>query len=119
MVNGERIKVNVSGLLKIQHKTCIRHCVTCLTTRKLIRHGVYSNTQIRDAIKNGHIVCRRLQSKHVAHASLDVTLGYYYYRTERDGDHTIYNPFDEGDVRGISAGRTKRCCTRIGAPKTA
>jgi deoxycytidine triphosphate deaminase len=60
--------------------------------------GVYSNTQISDAIKWGHIVCEPLNPKHVAHASLDVTLGYYYYRTGRTGDHLIYNPFDVKDV---------------------
>lgn len=60
--------------------------------------GVYSNIQIRDALKTGHIVCTPFNPKHVSHASLDVTLGYYYYRTERVGDHTIYNPFDETDV---------------------
>ncbi|HSX44703.1 MAG TPA: deoxycytidine triphosphate deaminase [Candidatus Saccharimonadales bacterium] len=66
--------------------------------------GVYSNQQIRAAIKEGHIVCEPFMPKHVAHASLDVTLGYYYYRTERDGDHTIYNPFDESDVNRYFSG---------------
>ncbi len=66
--------------------------------------GVYSNTQIRQALKDGHIVCTPFNPKHVAHASLDVTLGYYYYRTERDGDHTIYNPFDEVDVHRYFSG---------------
>jgi len=60
--------------------------------------GVYSNKQIKQAIKNGHIVCTPFNLKHISHASLDVTLGYYYYRTERVGDHTVYNPFDETDV---------------------
>jgi deoxycytidine triphosphate deaminase len=36
--------------------------------------------------------------KHIAHASLDVTLGYYYYRIERMNERTIYNPFDKEDV---------------------
>jgi deoxycytidine triphosphate deaminase len=61
--------------------------------------GVFSNTQILAAIQGGHIVCTPFNEKHVAHASLDVTLGYYYYRTEKSGDHTIYNPFDETDVK--------------------
>ncbi len=61
--------------------------------------AVFSNLQIRLAIKDGHIVCRPFNAKHVAHASLDVTLGYYYYRTEKAGDHTIYNPFDAEDVK--------------------
>ncbi|MBI4034733.1 deoxycytidine triphosphate deaminase [Candidatus Saccharibacteria bacterium] len=61
--------------------------------------GVYSNIQIRDAIKWGHIICQPFNPKHVAHASLDVTLGDYYYRTGRSGDHLIYNPFDVADVQ--------------------
>lgn len=60
--------------------------------------AVFSNIQIRTAIDEGHIVCVPFNDKHVSHASLDVTLGYYYYRTERTGDHTIYNPFSESDV---------------------
>src|SRR2546430_1623059 len=60
--------------------------------------AVYSNLQIRKAIEEGHIVCKPFNPKHVAHASLDVTLGYYYYRTERDTEQTVYNPFDETDV---------------------
>ncbi len=60
--------------------------------------GVFSNTQIRDAIRWGHILCEPFNPKHVAHASLDVTLGNYYYRTGRTGEHLIYNPFDISDV---------------------
>ena len=60
--------------------------------------GVYSNLQIRQALKEGHIVCTPFKAKHVAHASLDVTLGYYYYRTERMSDQMVYNPFDRDEV---------------------
>lgn len=60
--------------------------------------SVYSNTEILQAMKDGHIVCVPFNPKHVSHASLDVTLGHYYFRTERTGDHTLYNPFDESDV---------------------
>lgn len=60
--------------------------------------GVYSNTQIRQAIKDGHIICRPFNDKYVSHASLDVTLGYYYYRIERMNERNIYNPFDREDV---------------------
>lgn len=59
---------------------------------------VFSNTQIRDAIDNGHIVCIPFNRKHVSQASIDVTLGRYYYRTERMQDHPVYNPFDPEDV---------------------
>jgi deoxycytidine triphosphate deaminase len=61
--------------------------------------GVFSNRQIISAIKEGHIVCEPFVSKNVSHASLDVTLGYYYYRTERSKDHPVYNPFDQTDVK--------------------
>lgn len=60
--------------------------------------GVYSNTQIRQAIADDHIVCHPFNDKHVSHASLDVTLGYYYYRIEPANERTIYNPFDREDV---------------------
>ncbi len=60
--------------------------------------GVYSNLQINEAITSGHIICRPYINKHVSHASLDVTLGYYYYRIEKLNERTIYNPFDKEDV---------------------
>lgn len=60
--------------------------------------SVFSNSQIIEAIENQHIVCMPYNPKHVSHASLDVTLGHYYYRTERRDHHAIYNPFDEKDV---------------------
>ncbi len=60
--------------------------------------GVYSNIQMRQALKDGHIVCTPFDEKHVAHASLDVTLGYYYYCTERTSSQPIYNPFDRDEV---------------------
>jgi len=61
--------------------------------------GVFSNLQIEAAIKDGHIVCTPFNARNVSHASLDVTLGHYYYRTERAKGHPVYNPFDEGDVK--------------------
>lgn len=60
--------------------------------------GVYSNTDIRHALTEGHIICHPFNPKHVSYASLDVTLGYYYYRIEKMQDRTIYNPFDREDV---------------------
>jgi deoxycytidine triphosphate deaminase len=60
--------------------------------------GVFSNIQIRQAIEEGHILCVPFNPKHVAHASLDVTLGYYYYRTGQAKRGYVYNPFDETDV---------------------
>lgn len=60
--------------------------------------GVYSNKQIRAALQKGHILCQPFTDRYVSHASLDVTLGYNYYRTERLSDQATYNPFDAGDV---------------------
>ncbi len=60
--------------------------------------SVYSNTQIKVALEEGHIVCTPFNPKHIAHASLDVTLGYYFYRIERMNDRIIYNPFDKEDI---------------------
>jgi deoxycytidine triphosphate deaminase len=61
--------------------------------------GVFSNTEIRSALQSGHIVCVPFDEKHISHASLDVTLGYYYFRTENIGNKTLYNPFAEQDVK--------------------
>jgi deoxycytidine triphosphate deaminase len=61
--------------------------------------SVFSNSQITSAVENQHIICIPFNPKHVSHASLDVTLGHYYYRTERRDHHAIYNPFDETDVK--------------------
>lgn len=60
--------------------------------------GVYSNKQIKQAFDEGHIVCTPFNPKHISHASLDVTLGYYYYRTGQAKRGYVYNPFDERDV---------------------
>jgi deoxycytidine triphosphate deaminase len=60
--------------------------------------GVYSNRQIKEAIKKGHIVFYPFVEKHIAGSSVDVTLGNYYYRTERPSEGGFYNPFDEKAV---------------------
>lgn len=60
--------------------------------------GVYSNREILTAIKDGQIVCTPFNSAHVAEASLDITLGYYFYKQEPDAFNRVYNPFDEQDV---------------------
>jgi deoxycytidine triphosphate deaminase len=60
--------------------------------------GVLSNSDITDAISTGHIVCHPYDQKHVSQASLDITLGYHFYRIERMQERTIYNPFDREDV---------------------
>lgn len=69
--------------------------------------SVFSNIQIKEAIKAEHIVCVPFNPRHISHASLDVTLGHYYYRTERSKDHPVYNPFDEDDVARYFEGALK------------
>lgn len=69
--------------------------------------GVLSNTQIRQYLKDGHIVCRPFNDKHISHASLDVTLGYYYFRIETQNDRNVYNPFDLEDVERYFEGPFK------------
>jgi deoxycytidine triphosphate deaminase len=60
--------------------------------------GVYSNRQIKTAIEDGHIVFHPFVQKHIAGSSVDVTLGHWFYRTERTSHGGFYNPFDETDV---------------------
>ncbi len=60
--------------------------------------GVYSNKQIKQAIADGVIVSVPYDEKNVAEASLDFTLGYYYYKQEVQDKANVYNPFDKDDV---------------------
>lgn len=60
--------------------------------------SVYSNIQIRQAIREEHIICHPLIKKNIAGSSIDVTLGNWFYRTERTGVSGFYNPFDPKDV---------------------
>jgi len=60
--------------------------------------GVYSNTEIRQALKDDTIVCVPFEDKNISEASLDFTLGYFYYKQEYDQAARLYNPFDEAEV---------------------
>jgi dCTP deaminase len=60
--------------------------------------GVYSNLEIREAVKKGQIVLYPLNEKHIAGSSVDLTLGYYFYRLKEDSSDDIYNPFDKTQV---------------------
>lgn len=60
--------------------------------------GVLSNVQIEKAVADGQIVCRPFNPEHIGQASLDVTLGSWFYKTEKLNERTIYNPFDREDV---------------------
>lgn len=60
--------------------------------------GVYSNIQIKKAIDEGHIIFHPYVDSHIAGSSIDVTLGDWYFRTERPSQGGFYNPFDEAAV---------------------
>lgn len=60
--------------------------------------SVYSNIEIGQAIKDGHIVFHPYRPEHINGSSIDVTLGEWFYRTDRQSDNKLYNPFDEGEV---------------------
>lgn len=61
--------------------------------------SVYSNTEIKAAIKDGTIVCSPLDEDNISEASIDFTLGYYFYKQEFDERSRVYNPFDPEDVK--------------------
>ena len=61
--------------------------------------SVYSNTEIKAAIDDETIVCVPYTADNVSEASLDFTLGYYFYKQEYQPEATgVYNPFDKLDV---------------------
>ncbi len=60
--------------------------------------SVYSNRQIKQAIEDGVIVSVPYNPDNVSEASVDFTLGYYFYKQEFDERSRVYNPFDEEDV---------------------
>ncbi len=66
--------------------------------------GVYSNSQIKKAVSKGHIVIHPYVEDYVAGSSVDVTLGNWYYRTERASEGGFYNPFDKKAVADYFSG---------------
>ncbi len=60
--------------------------------------GVYSNKQLKDAIVAGQIVFHPYQESHINGSSIDVTLGQWFFRTDRKSPVTVYNPFDKPEV---------------------
>lgn len=81
--------------------------------------SVYSNTEIKAAIKDGTIVCTPLDEKNISEASIDFTLGHYFYKQEYDERSRVYNPFDPDDVERYFKGPLealphKEWCDRYG-----
>jgi dCTP deaminase len=60
--------------------------------------SVYSNREILAAVEDGTIVCTPFDPDNVSEASLDFTLGHYFYKQEFDDQSSVYNPFDEAEV---------------------
>lgn len=56
--------------------------------------GVFSNTDMKSAIKSGQLIFHPYIEDHVNGSSLDVTLGEWYYKTEKNNLGGVYNPFD-------------------------
>lgn len=66
--------------------------------------GIYSNKEILTAVEDGTIVCEPFNPSHVAEASMDVTLGYYYFKLEPNDEEITFNPFDKDDVKRFFKG---------------
>ncbi len=60
--------------------------------------SVYSNTEIKQAIVDDTIVCVPFNEANVSEASLDFTLGHYFFKQEYQEEARVYNPFDKSDV---------------------
>lgn len=60
--------------------------------------SVYSNTEIKQAIVDDTIVCVPYNEANVSEASLDFTLGHYFFKQEYQEEARVYNPFDKEDV---------------------
>ena len=69
--------------------------------------SVFSNVEIKEAVANGTIVSVPYNEAHVSEASLDFTLGYYFYKQEVREDNRVYNPFDANDVAQYFKGPLK------------
>ena len=62
--------------------------------------SVYSNIEIIESIKNGHIVQFPAAPELINASSVDVRLGYNFYRTGQSTKRAgRYNPYDEEDVQ--------------------
>lgn len=66
--------------------------------------GVYSNTEIKAAINDGTIVCTPYNADNVSEASLDFTLGHYFFKQEYSDVSKVYNPFDKANVDSYFGG---------------
>ncbi len=61
--------------------------------------GVFSDREIFAAVERGDVIIDPFNPDNVKGSSVDVTVGCYYFETERNVRGGIYNPFDETNVR--------------------
>lgn len=66
--------------------------------------SVYSNIEIKAAVANGTIVSVPFNEANVSEASLDFTLGHYFFKQEYSDVTKVYNPFDKDEVDRYFAG---------------
>lgn len=69
--------------------------------------AIFGNLQIKQAIKNGHIICHPFVPENLSYSSLDIMLGHYYFRAERDSENPLYNPLDREEVEKFFDGPFK------------
>ena len=99
LVDANRTKEQVeSDLKELVSKLMTDNSKQNQRLSKPVQSGVYSNKQIKQAIKDNHIVFHPFNEKHIAGSSVDVTLGEWFYRTEKSHKARYYNPFDQNDV---------------------
>jgi deoxycytidine triphosphate deaminase len=65
---------------------------------------VFSDKQIKEAVKTGHIVIYPMVRDNIRGSSVDVTLGEWFYGTEGADNRDFYNPFDEDDIKRYFTG---------------
>lgn len=59
--------------------------------------GVYSDLQIKAALKSGHIICDP-KPVIINGSSIDVTLGHYFYLAKSRSGTKLFNPFSKSSV---------------------
>ncbi len=61
--------------------------------------AVFSDLEIKAAVKTGQIVIHPYVEENIKGSSVDVTLGEYYFTTEGESAYDFHNPFDEKAVK--------------------
>jgi deoxycytidine triphosphate deaminase len=75
---------------------------------------VLSDLDVKQAIVDGHVVCRPLRPENIKGSSIDLTLGEYFWRCDARA-HGVFNPYDEKEVERYFAGPFGRGVLRRGS----